>query len=76
MNLIVFFKLCFHLKTNLTALFFVEKQRVLPFKAEVHFKIFSKNRKKFLRHENILQGSDKILEEQEKFNFVWKNPVN
>ena len=40
-------------RTTLTELFFLEKQRVLPFKAEIHFKSFSTDRKKFLRHENI-----------------------
>ena len=63
-------------RTNLTALSSVEKQRVLNFKAGVHFKNFYMDRKKFLRHKNTFKGSEKILEEQEKLNFVRKDMVN
>ena len=59
MNLIEFFlKVYTFSKPTLTALFFVEKQRALPFKAGVHFRNFSTNRNNFLSHENIFQGSE------------------
>ena len=41
-----------------------------------HFRNFSTNRKNFLGHENIFQGSEKTLEEEEIFNFVRKDLVN
>ena len=75
MNSIEFFKV-YTKKTTLTALSFVEKQKVLNFKAGDHFKNFYTDRTKFLRHKNTFKGSEKILEEQEKLNFVRKDMVN
>ena len=41
-----------------------------------HFRNFSTIRKNFLGDENILQGSEKTLEEEEIFNFVTKDLMN
>ena len=56
--------------------FLLKGQKVLPFKAWVHFKKFSTDSETFLRHENIFQGSEKFFEQHEIFNFVRKDLLN
>ena len=51
--------------------------RTVVVQEEFASEIFPRTQKiTFLRHENVLQGSEKVLEKRGKFNFVVEDLVN